>query len=158
MGDKECLDYPLNKLEAQFLSYLDILLFPQVNTQKGSRPGMPGAESNLQSSISTFLNKTDTVTQRYNDAKLRRESMEVGSGNGASERLGRASSVARATSVSRQFEVSSTPFMRAGSVARGYEVTSLMFRNHFHSLTDLINDRVLLEIRSTARSLVSQRY
>ena len=122
MGDKECLDYPLNKLEAQFLSYLYILLFPQVNTQKGSRPGMPGAESNLQSSISTFLNKTDTVTQRYNDAKLRRESMEVGSGNGASERLGRASSVARATSVSRQFEVSSTPFMRAGSVARGYEV------------------------------------
>ena len=85
---------------------------------------MPGAESNLQSSISTFLNKTDTVTQRYNDAKLRRESMEVGSGNGASERLGRASSVARATSVSRQFETSSSSFMRAGSVARGYEVTS----------------------------------
>ena len=93
---------------------------------------MPGAESNLQSSISTFLNKTDTVTQRYNDAKLRRESMEVGSGNGAAERLGRASSVARATSVSRQFEVSSTPFMRAGSVARGYEVTSLEFRHHCH--------------------------
>ena len=86
---------------------------------------MPGAESNLQSSISTFLNKTDTVTQRYNDAKLRRESMEVGSGNGASDRLGRASSVARATSVSRQFETSSSSFMRAGSVARGYEVTSL---------------------------------
>ena len=147
MGDKECLDYPLNKLEAQFLSYLDILFSPQVNTQKGSRPGMPGAESNLQSSISTFLSKTDTVTQRYNDAKLRRESMEVGS-----ERLGRASSVARATSVSRQFEVSSTPFMRAGSVARGYEVTSLVFGNHFYSL---IIHRVPLEIRSTARSLAS---
>ena len=79
---------------------------------------MPGAENNLQSSISTFLSKTDTVTQRYNEAKLRRESMEVGS-----ERLGRASSVARATSVSRQFEPSSTSFMRAGSVARGFEVT-----------------------------------
>ena len=150
MGDKECLDYPLNKLEAQFLSYLDILFSPQVNTQKGSRPGMPGAENNLQSSISTFLSKTDTVTQRYNDAKLRRESMEVGS-----ERLGRASSVARATSVSRQFETSSTPFMRAGSVARGYEVTvSLVSGNHFHSL---INHRVPLEIRSTARSLASPR-
>ena len=110
---------------------------------------MPGAESNLQSSISTFLSKTDTVTQRYNDAKLRRESMEVGS-----ERLGRASSVARATSVSRQFEVSSTPFMRAGSVARGYEVTSLVLGNHFYSL---INHRVPLEIRSTARSLASPR-
>ena len=85
---------------------------------------MPGAEGSLGGSISTFLNKTDSVTQRYNEAKLKRETMELGSGNGASERLGRASSVARATSVSRQFEPSTASFMRAGSVARGYEVTS----------------------------------
>ena len=39
---------------------------------------------------------------------------------------GRASSVARATSVSRQFEpTSGSTFMRAGSVARGYEVSAV---------------------------------
>ena len=39
---------------------------------------------------------------------------------------GRASSVARATSVSRQFEpTSGSTFMRAGSVARGYEVSAM---------------------------------
>ena len=40
----------------------------------------------------------------------------------AGDRFGRSTSVARATSVARQFEPASSTFMRAGSVARGFEV------------------------------------
>ena len=82
----------------------------------------------LGSSISTFLNKTDQVTQKYNAAKIESEMTSAG------DRLGRATSVARATSVSRQFEpasASSTTFMRAGSVARGFEPVSS--RDPFYS-------------------------
>ena len=82
----------------------------------------------LGSSISTFLNKTDQVTQKYNAAKIESEMTSAG------DRLGRATSVARATSVSRQFEpasASSTTFMRAGSVARGFEPVSS--RDAFYS-------------------------
>ena len=76
----------------------------------------------LGSSISTFLNKTDTVSQKYRAAQIENEM--------SSDRLGRATSVARATSVSRQFEPSASSFVRAGSVARGFESSS---RDPFYS-------------------------
>ena len=113
---------------------------------------MPTAGEALGSSISTFLNKTDAVSQQYRAAQM---DSQAAAGTAAEQvrivdeqgfrfktfmtifeyllkmgyiqRLaGRASSVARATSVSRQFEpTSGSTFMRAGSVARGYEVSSI---------------------------------
>ena len=67
----------------------------------------------IGNSISSFLNKTDQVSQKYRNVQLESE---------AADRFGRSSSVARATSVARQFEPSSSTFMRGGSVARGFEV------------------------------------
>ena len=81
----------------------------------------------IGNSISSFLNKTDQVSQKYRSAQIEKETMA----SAAEERLqARASSVARATSVSRQFEPSSSSFMRAGSVVRGYESSS---RDPFYS-------------------------
>ena len=70
----------------------------------------------IGNSISSFLNKTDQVSQKYRNVQLE---------NDAGERFARSSSVARATSVARQFEPASSTFMRAGSVARGFEVRNL---------------------------------
>ena len=70
---------------------------------KPGRGRMPS--DTLGSSISTFLNKTDQVSQKYRSAQLESEVM-------ADDRYGRATSVARATSVSRQFEPSASNFMR----------------------------------------------
>ena len=122
---------------------------PQVPAE---RQRMPTAGETLGSSISTFLNKTDAVSQQYRAAQM---DSQAAAGTAAEQvrivdeqgfrfktfmtifeyllkmgyiqRLaGRASSVARATSVSRQFEpTSGSTFMRAGSVARGYEVSAI---------------------------------
>jgi len=98
----------------------------QVKTEKLTSTGrdlktkMPA--DTLGNSISTFLNKTDQISQKYRSAQIENEMTE--------DRLGRATSVARATSVSRQFEPSSSSFVRAGSVARGYESAS---RDPFYS-------------------------
>ena len=70
----------------------------------------------IGNSISSFLNKTDKVSQNYRNVQLESE---------GADRFGRSTSVARATSVARQFEPSSSTFMRAGSVARGFEVLLL---------------------------------
>ena len=67
----------------------------------------------IGNSISSFLNKTDQVSQNYRNVQMESE---------GADRFGRSTSVARATSVARQFEPSSSTFMRAGSVARGFEV------------------------------------
>ena len=101
-------------------------VYLQVETEKlGARTRMPA--DTIGNSISSFLNKTDQVSQKYKTAQIEKESMA----SAAEERLqARASSVARATSVSRQFEPSSSTFLRAGSVVRGYESTS---RDPFYS-------------------------
>ena len=70
----------------------------------------------IGNSISSFLNKTDQVSQKYRNVQLESD---------AADRFGRSTSVARATSVARQFEPASSTFMRAGSVARGFEVWNL---------------------------------
>ena len=75
----------------------------------------------IGNSISSFLNKTDQVSQKYRNVQLESD---------AGDRFGRSSSVARATSVARQFEPTSSTFMRAGSVARGFETSS---RDPFYS-------------------------
>ena len=67
----------------------------------------------IGNSISSFLNKTDQVSQKFHNGQME---------NDQAERFARSSSVARATSVARQFEPSSSTFMRGGSVARGFEV------------------------------------
>eukprot|EP00091_Calanus_sinicus_P001213 TRINITY_DN1118_c0_g1_i1.p1 TRINITY_DN1118_c0_g1~~TRINITY_DN1118_c0_g1_i1.p1 ORF type:complete len:370 (-),score=94.07 TRINITY_DN1118_c0_g1_i1:470-1579(-) len=85
----------------------------------------------LTNSISSFLKKTDNFTGNYKNAQ--RESDMSGSADITgmdSYRTGRCSSVARASSVSRQFETPSSSFLRAGSVSRGFESSS---RDPFYS-------------------------
>jgi len=101
----------------------------QVKTEKSSK--MPDG---LTNSISSFLKKTDHFTDNYKNAQ-RESEMSVGReltgiDLASSYRTGRASSVARASSVSRQFEPPASSFMRAGSVARGFESSS---RDPFYS-------------------------
>jgi len=96
----------------------------QVKTEKASK--MPDG---LANSISTFLNKTDHFTQSYRNAQ-RESDLSSGQDMIGLDRGGRASSVARASSVSRQFESPSTSFLRAGSVSRGFESSS---RDPFYS-------------------------
>ena len=93
----------------------------------------------IGNSISSFLNKTDGVSQKYRNVQLESE---------AGDRFGRSTSVARATSVARQFEPASSTFMRAGSVARGFEVWTL---KRFWFL-QMMTFRHLPETHSTVRS------
>lgn len=101
----------------------------QVKTEKSSK--MPDG---LTNSISSFLKKTDHFTENYRNSQ--RESDMSGSIDitgidlASSYRTGRSSSVARASSVSRQFETPSSSFLRAGSVSRGFESSS---RDPFYS-------------------------
>jgi len=87
----------------------------QVKTEKSSK--MPDG---LTNSISSFLQKSDHFTENYRNAQR----------EGDDFRTGRASSVARASSVSRQFDAPSSSFLRAGSVSRGFEASS---RDPFYS-------------------------
>ena len=144
MNDLKCCVYSIITLTKHYKC------LPQVPAERQQR--MPTAGETLGSSISTFLNKTDAVSQQYRAAQM---DSQAAAGTAAEQvrivderrfrfktfmttfeyhtkmdyiqRLaGRASSVARATSVSRQFEpTSGSSFMRAGSVARGYEVSAI---------------------------------
>ena len=141
MNDLKCCVYSIIRLTKHYEC------LPKVPAERQQR--MPTAGETLGSSISTFLNKTDSVSQQYRAAQM---DSQAAAGTAAEQvrivdkgsetfmtifeyhlkmdhiqRLaGRASSVARATSVSRQFEpTSGSSFMRAGSVARGYEVSAI---------------------------------
>merc|ERR1711872_399415 len=98
----------------------------QVKTEKSSK--MPDG---LTNSISSFLQKSDHFTENYKNAQRESEMAGVRDFRGNDFRTGRATSVARASSVSRQFDApSSSSFLRAGSVSRGFEASS---RDPFYS-------------------------
>merc|ERR1711892_660940 len=106
-----------------------VIVNSQVKTEKSSK--MPDG---LTNSISSFLKKTDHFTETYKNTQ-RDSDMSVGreyNGEdlGSSYRTGRSSSVARASSVSRQFDAPASSFTRAGSVSRGFESSS---RDPFYS-------------------------
>eukprot|EP00092_Neocalanus_flemingeri_P051581 GFUD01060062.1.p1 GENE.GFUD01060062.1~~GFUD01060062.1.p1 ORF type:complete len:1100 (-),score=343.06 GFUD01060062.1:284-3319(-) len=116
----------------------------------------------LPNSISSFLKKTDNFADKYKNAQ-RESEMSVGReltgiDLASSYRTGRSSSVARASSVSRQFEPPASAFMRAGSVSRGFESSSSRdpyysqlnkasfttpYRPTTHALSPLRENRVL---------------
>jgi len=97
----------------------------QVKTEKSSK--MPDG---LTNSISSFLQKSDHFTENYRNAQRENEMSGARDFRGDDLRTGRASSVARASSVSRQFDAPSSSFLRAGSVSRGFEASS---RDPFYS-------------------------
>merc|ERR1711872_885140 len=97
----------------------------QVKTEKSSK--MPDG---LTNSISSFLQKSDHFTENYKNAQRESEMAGVRDFRGDDFRTGRATSVARASSVSRQFDAPSSSFLRAGSVSRGFEASS---RDPFYS-------------------------
>merc|ERR1712106_292106 len=101
----------------------------QVKTEKSSK--MPDG---LTNSISSFLKKTDHFTENYKNTQRHSDMSGVreynGEDLGSSYRTGRSSSVARASSVSRQFDAPASSFTRAGSVSRGFESSS---RDPFYS-------------------------
>jgi len=97
----------------------------QVKTEKSSK--MPDG---LANSISSFLQKSDHFTENYRNAQRENEMSGARDFRGDDFRTGRASSVARASSVSRQFDAPSSSFLRAGSVSRGFEASS---RDPFYS-------------------------
>merc|ERR1712128_363571 len=101
----------------------------QVKTEKSSK--MPDG---LTNSISSFLKKTDHFTENYKNSQRDSDMSGVreynGEDLGSSYRTGRSSSVARASSVSRQFDAPASSFTRAGSVSRGFESSS---RDPFYS-------------------------
>merc|ERR1711892_623659 len=101
----------------------------QVKTEKSSK--MPDG---LTNSISSFLKKTDHFTENYKNTQRDSDMSGVreynGEDLGSSYRTGRSSSVARASSVSRQFDAPASSFTRAGSVSRGFESSS---RDPFYS-------------------------
>merc|ERR1712025_702618 len=97
----------------------------QVKTEKSSK--MPDG---LTNSISSFLQKSDHFTENYKNAQRESEMAGVRDYRGDDFRTGRATSVARASSVSRQFDAPSSSFLRAGSVSRGFESFS---RDPFYS-------------------------
>jgi len=113
--------------EINFVKGEKAVVNSQVKTEKSSK--MPDG---LTNSISTFLNKTDHFTDTYKNAQRDRSVGPEMSGMdiGSSYRAGRSTSVARASSVSRQFEPPASSFLRAGSVARGFESSS---RDPFYS-------------------------
>jgi len=113
--------------EINFVKGEKAVVNSQVKTEKSSK--MPDG---LTNSISTFLNKTDHFTETYKNAQRDRSVGPEMSGMdiGSSYRAGRSTSVARASSVSRQFEPPASSFLRAGSVARGFESSS---RDPFYS-------------------------
>ena len=100
----------------------------------GRKTKMP--TDGLSSSISGFLRKTDHFSQEYKTAVRERE-MSIGRDMSGIDKVSpytggdfRATSVARASSVSRQFD-SPSSLVRGGSVSRGFEMSTS--RDPFYS-------------------------
>merc|ERR1712123_530353 len=133
----------------------------QVKTEKSSK--MPDG---LTNSISSFLKKTDHFTENYKNSQRDSDMSGVreysGEDLGSSYRTGRSSSVARASSVSRQFDAPASSFTRAGSVSRGFESSSRdpfysqlnkstfssLYRPTNHALSPLRENRILSPTQS----------